>query len=285
VSRRRGLSGWLAVLGGLAGTAGGTIAWHSRCRAPYRPRVERVVLPLPAGQGALDGFRIVFISDCHVGPTFSPDDLGKNLRPLLAERFDLVLLGGDFVSESPRYASGLAAVLGELAARAPHGGLAVLGNHDWAVSRSKIGAALTNVGVRVLRNEAVEIAGGEGTLWVVGLDDALHGKPDLDAAFAPVPAGAAALALWHEPDWAAATAAKGGFAQLSGHSHGGQIRFPLVGPLVLPPGGRRNVIGLYEVGGMPLYVSRGIGVYKPPIRFRCPPEVTLVELKVLSSES
>jgi predicted MPP superfamily phosphohydrolase len=278
VSRRRPLSPLLTGLGGLAALAGSFVVWHSRTRAPYQPRLERVTLPLPCGYEGLAGLRIAFVSDTHVGPTFSPDDLKGNLAALFAERLDLVLLGGDFASESPRYATGAAAVLGELAARASLGGFAVLGNHDYAVSRAKIAAALTEAGVRVLRNEAVEVSAGRGSLWVVGIDDALLGKPDPEAAFAPVPAGAAALALWHEPDWAADAAARGAFAQLSGHSHGGQIRFPVVGPLVLPPGGRRYVIGDYLVDGMPLHVSRGVGVYKPPLRFRCPPELTLVEL-------
>jgi predicted MPP superfamily phosphohydrolase len=86
------------------------------------------------------------------------------------------------------------------------------------------------------------------------------------------------LALWHEPDYAEASAELGAFAQLSGHSHGGQVRLPGIGPLVLPLGGARYVMGLNDANGMPVYTTRGVGVYLPPLRFNCPPEVTLVTL-------
>ena len=71
---------------------------------------------------------------------------------------------------------------------------------------------------------------------------------------------------------------RGAFAQLSGHSHGGQVRLPGIGPLFLPAGGQRYPIGFYSPGGMPLYTSRGAGVFLPPVRINCPPEVTLVTL-------
>jgi predicted MPP superfamily phosphohydrolase len=104
------------------------------------------------------------------------------------------------------------------------------------------------------------------------------GNPDPDLTFQNVPVGAAVIALWHEPDFAEETARRGAFLQLSGHSHGGQIRLPFAGALVAPPGGKRFVHGLNAVAGMPIYTSRGVGIYRPPLRFHCPPEVTLVEL-------
>ena len=107
---------------------------------------------------------------------------------------------------------------------------------------------------------------------------ALMARADPAATFAAIPPGAAALALWHEPDYAERTAALGAFAQLSGHSHGGQVRLPGVGPLFLPRGGERYVMGLNRAAGMPVYTTRGVGVYLPPIRVDCPPEVTLITL-------
>ena len=104
------------------------------------------------------------------------------------------------------------------------------------------------------------------------------GRPDPEATFGPIPADAAVLALWHEPDFAARTSALGAFIQLSGHSHGGQIRLPGIGPLILPSGGQRFVLGLNQVSGMPVYTTRGVGLYLPPVRLNCPPEVTLVTL-------
>lgn len=263
----------------LAGLVGAGIAWHSRYRVPYRPVVERVDLPLLRGHAGLDGFRIGFLTDCHVGPTFSADALSSNLSPLRHEPLDLLLFGGDYISESPRYAPGAAAALAALLENVRHRGLAVLGNHDCAVSGRKVSAALEAVGIRVLRNEAVPLSANGHTLWIVGIDDALLGKPNPVAAFASVPKGGASLCLWHEPDFAEQAAQLGAFAQLSGHSHGGQLRFPGVGPLVLPPGGRRYTIGLNEAAGMPVYTSRGVGVYRPPVRLRCSPELTILTLR------
>ena len=264
---------------GALGLAGATASWWARHRSPYEPVVERIVFPLPAAHRDLAGVRIGFVTDPHVGPTFSPQALTKNVAALAKERLDLLLLGGDYVSESPRYAAGAAAVLGDLAKDVSHGALAVLGNHDCAVGVRKVTNALESSGIRVLRNEAVEFRIGPDSLWIVGIDDALLGKPDLSAAFAAVPPGAAALCLWHEPDLAEQAARLGAFAQISGHSHGGQLRFPFVGPLVLPPYGRRFVMGTHKAAGMPIYTSRGVGVYRPPVRLRCPPEVTVVTLQ------
>ncbi len=87
------------------------------------------------------------------------------------------------------------------------------------------------------------------------------------------------IALWHEADFAEDAAQLGAFAQLSGHTHGGQVRLPVVGSIWLPPDGRRRDIGLYNVQGMPVYISRGLGVYRPPVRLLAPPEVTLVTLR------
>ena len=268
------LLGWLSAVG-LAGRA----CYRAYAVDPYAPRLERVALPLPRGHLALAGLRIGFVADTHVGPHVAPDDVRRATALLAPEAPDLVLLGGDYVSASARYAVPAAAALADLVAAAPLGAYAVLGNHDARSDRAApVTAALEGVGIRVLRNGAVAVGTGRGTLWVAGVDDAISGRDDPAQAFAGVPDGAAALALWHEPDYAERTAALGAFAQLSGHSHGGQVRLPGVGALVLPPGGRRFDIGLNEAGGMPVYTSRGVGLYRPPLRYNCPPEVTLVTL-------
>lgn len=263
----------------LAALAGGIVVWRARHMAPYRPRLERVSLTLPNGHAGLAGMRIGFVTDTHMSPAFRPEHLRHAVSLLAAERPDLMLFGGDYASETTRFARDAAPILAELAAASPLGGYAVLGNHDEQLGAGKVAAALTAAGIDVLRNEARSISDEGGTLWLVGLDDALAENHALTEAFTAVPDGAAALALWHEADWAEEAASCGAFAQLSGHTHGGQVRIPFLGALALPPGGRRFDAGLYWVHGMALYVSRGVGVYRPPVRFRCPPEVTLITLK------
>jgi predicted MPP superfamily phosphohydrolase len=219
------------------------------------------------------------VTDTHIGPVISARDVDRALSLLRAENPDLLLLGGDYICESPRFAPDAAAVLGEHAASVPCGALAVLGNHDHSCDAPRLTSLLERRGIRVLRNDAVRITSGIGELWIVGIDDALLGTPDVPRAFANVPPDSATLALWHEPDWAAETARFGSLIQLSGHSHGGQIRLPLLSNIAAPSGGRRYVAGLNHAAGMPVYTSRGVGVYRPPIRFRCPPEVTLITLE------
>ena len=271
------------AFGGLFGalsaiSLSGVEAYQARYVYPYRPRLERVAIPAPADHPGLAGLRVGFVTDTHVGPFISSDDLARATALLANERPDLILLGGDYVSESPRYAGSAAEIIGYLVSETPLGGYAVLGNHDLSVSASKVTAALDNVGVAVLRNQTTSVSYGGETLWIAGIDETLLGRPDPDATFAQVPNGAAALALWHEPQFAEETAAQGAFLQLSGHTHGGQIRLPGVGPVGLPIHGKRYVMGLNRAAGMAIYTARGVGVYRPPLRFNCPPEVTLVAL-------
>jgi predicted MPP superfamily phosphohydrolase len=261
----------------LAALAPLAVALHARFRQPYQPVLERIDVSLPAAHRSLAGLRIGFLTDAHVGPFFAAANLDCAVSLLLSGEPDLVLLGGDYISESPRYAEPAAAVLGRLRA-APRGCLAVLGNHDISNDGAKVTAALEAVGIRVLRNEAVPVETPAGTLWIAGIDETILAHADIAKSFAPIPAGAAVVTLWHEPDTAADAAAHGAFMQLSGHSHGGQIRLPGIGPLVLPPGGRAYPAGRYRVGPLTLYTARGAGVYRPAVRLNCPPEVTIVTL-------
>jgi predicted MPP superfamily phosphohydrolase len=240
--------------------------------------LEQVALSVPPGHERLAGLRIGFVTDTHVGPMMSPEQIGRGLDLLASTRPDLALFGGDFISDSPRYAERAAAVLGRFAASAPLGGVAVLGNHDLANDGERVAHALRSEGILVLRNEAVAIEANGDTLWIAGIDDAILGRGCPEEALAGIPAGAAVLALWHEPDGAAESVRHGAFAQISGHSHGGQVSLPLLGAPFAPTGGRRFVAGLNRADGMPVYTSRGLGTYRPPVRFNCPPEVTLLTL-------
>jgi predicted MPP superfamily phosphohydrolase len=209
---------------------------------------------------------------------FSAADVDRALALLFEADPDIVLLGGDYLSESPRYAAEAAAVLGSYVSASRLGMLAVLGNHDYSNDERRVMRSLERNGIHVLQNASARVTRDDEACWVVGIDDALLGRPDLARAFAAVPESAAAIALWHEPDWAEAAARSGALLQLSGHSHGGQVRLPLLGNLTAPTGGRRFVSGVHMVACMPVYTSRGVGVFRPPVRFRCPPEVTVLTL-------
>src|SRR5215211_3970592 len=174
MSRRSFLVG--GALGGAA-AAGLTLfeAYAARYVNPYKPVLERVSIPVPADHPGLAGLRIGFITDTHVGP---------------------------FISESARYTADAVEVIRHLIDAAPLGGYAVLGNHDLSVSSTRVREALVAAGIPVLRNDATSVAYGGDQLWIAGIDETLLGEPRPAETFAQVPPGAAALALWHEPQFA-----------------------------------------------------------------------------------
>jgi uncharacterized protein len=268
-----------AVVGAIATAAAAAVGHHSRYTAPYGPVLERVDIRLPQGVGAPAGLRIGFVSDTHIGSLVRTPDVERALSLLLSSAPDVLLFGGDYISESPRHIPYAADVLGSAASAARLGSFAVLGNHDYANGVDRLISHLENRGIQVLRNDAARIADDSGSLWIAGIDDAMLGSPHVPRAFANVPENTRALALWHEPDWAESVVPYGAFLQLSGHSHGGQIQLPVAGSLGAPAGGRRFVSGLNHAMGMPIYTSRGVGVFRPPVRFRCAPEVTLITLQ------
>jgi predicted MPP superfamily phosphohydrolase len=216
------------------------------------------------------------VTDTHVGPTVSAADLDRAMHLIMDEEPDILLLGGDYVSESPRYLPETASVIGNYAASPPLGTLAVFGNHDYSNDAPRMERLLASHDVRVLRNEAAHIS--EPGFWIAGIDDAMLSVPDVAGTFERIPEHAPVVALWHEPDGADHVAPYGALLQLSGHSHGGQVRLPYLGHVAAPSGGRRYVSGLYNASGMPVYTSHGVGAYRPPLRYRCAPEVTLVSL-------
>ena len=277
MSRRAFVQGGVVGILAAAGLTAVEI-YQARFVNPYSPRLERVNLRLPSGAEGLDGLKIGFITDTHVGPFIKIVDLERAVDLIRDESPDLILFGGDYISESPRYAPDTATVLGRILSEAPLGGYGVIGNHDLSVSRTRVQEALSTVGIPILRNQTSEISYKGSTLAIAGIDETLLGDPDPSATLAQVSHGVPALALWHEPEFAEQAAQYGAFAQLSGHTHGGQIRLPGIGPVGLPVHGKRHVIGRSEADGMQIYTSRGVGVYRPPARFNCPPEVTLLTL-------
>jgi predicted MPP superfamily phosphohydrolase len=131
----------------------------------------------------------------------------------------------------------------------------------------------------------VPLERGTHRLWLAGIDDVLRGRPDLGAAIGKIPANEATILLAHEPDFADEASLLPIDLQLSGHSHGGQIWIPGIGAPWLPPLSRKYPRGLYQIGKLTLYTNIGIGTIRAPIRINCPPEITLITLRVGRSQS
>jgi uncharacterized protein len=275
-TRRIGL---LAAIG--AASLSGLL--YARRVEPERVVVERVSLTLPHVAPAFDGYRILQVSDVHLDGWMTPERL-SGIVELANEHWpDLTVVTGDFVTRSSFYSTAHLAPLlvGPLAElRAPDGVLAVLGNHDHRAGAKAVRRALRAAGIVELDNRTRTLRRGDGgVLHIAGVDSSYTGQDRLDIVLEGLPDEGCALLLAHEPDFADKSAAAGRFdLQLSGHSHGGQVRLPLLGPLVLPKLGRRYPAGLYEVGGMRLYTNRGVGVTLSRLRANCPPEITVLTL-------
>lgn len=264
-SRRISL-GVLAVLGGLFVL----VFWQDT------PTIERISLGTPLGS-ADRPITLVQLSDLHMGGPRDVVRLRIALELVAQVQPDVVVLTGDYVREDARTIDMAIPLLKDLSA--PLGVYAVLGNHDLWSDRQVVTAGLAAAGITVLDNQGLELASGDRSLYLAGLDDAWSGTPDLAAALADNMDGGAVVLLVHEPDLGQAIATEDAvWLLLSGHSHGGQVRLPGRGALVLPDYAHKYQQGLYTNGAGWIYVNRGLGTTSIPIRLGCRPEVTVITL-------
>lgn len=232
-----------------------------------RVEFERRSVVIPSLPAHLDGYTIGVLSDLHVGPATPSNWVRRAVEGLAALKPDLVVVAGDYIGsheEGPTANWALEPV---------SGALGVIGNWDYKDHYVRHGMSH----VRMLVNEGVSVADG---LWVGGVDEPRLGVPDVAKAMAGAPEGAVRVLLCHEPDYAdeIVRAEHRVALQISGHSHGGQIRLPVIGPVLLPAGGRKYRAGLYQAPHCQVYTTRGLGNAHIPIRILCPPEITLLKL-------
>lgn len=266
------------VAGAAVVGAGGLV--YAREVEPRRLEVVRLDLTLPRLAAAFDGYRIVQIGDLHLDDWAKPARLHRIAEMVNAEGPDLIAITGDFASYSARRldTEKLVGALRRLCA--PDGVLAILGNHDYLTDVKLIRRCIREAGLTELLNEVVTLGRDGSELHVAGIDDVMEGRSRLDLVLRELPATGAAVLLAHEPDFADVAAATGRFdLQLSGHSHGGQVRVPLLGRAVLPPFSQRYTRGLHRVGGMLAYTNRGLGTVHARLRFGCRPEITSLTLR------
>ena len=243
----------------------------------------------PAGTAPL---RAVLISDFHVDHLHMPPER----VPAVAARADalhpdVILLAGDYIGDEgwregearrrQRRSDGAFEIEGLRALDAlyaPLGVYAIMGNHDcdWDCDRTR--AVLATTHVRLLENQAARLARPGGDVWIEGIEDIQTQRPDFAAAAASVPAGAASLVMTHNPglfDWASNHVE----LQLSGHTHAGQVRFPIIGALArLSPYTEKTARGWTIIGGRVLVVTHGLGESGVPLRFGAPPQIMLLTI-------
>lgn len=233
---------------------------------------------------SFNGKKIVQFSDTHLGFQYS---LGKftglvdtinDLQP------DIIVFTGDLMDEPNKYleTNQLAPILKKL--HAPLGKYCIYGNHDHGGYGSEIYRDIMNTaGFTILLNSAVSVALEDNSfISLLGIDDRMLGRPDITTAIKNVPNNCFKILLSHAPDMADTASSYPIDWQLSGHSHGGQVKLPFIGALVIPPFAKIYQEGHYIVRGsheLNLYVNRGIGTTRLPFRFMAKPELTVFTLK------
>ena len=243
---------------------------------PFWFEVKQIDVTLPQLDRAFAGYRIVQISDLHAGDLINRKHLNSVIDAVNEQKPDLVVITGDHVSRLPRRHVDLLDIYARLHAR--DGALAILGNHDVYNDADPIRTALKMNGIKLLENDVYTLKRDKATLHIAGVGDVFAKEDKLDRVLAQLPPTGAAIMLAHEPDFADEVAATKRFGlQLSGHSHGGQIRLPFFDGYV-PELAQKYPLGRYQVGDMIQYTNRGIGSVKIYARFNCRPEISVFTL-------
>ena len=225
--------------------------------------------------------RIVQFSDTHLGFQYNLSDLEKTIETIQSLNPDIIRFTGDLIDNPNEYkvTPELYTLLSKL--EAPLGKYGVYGNHDHGGYGTEIyKEIMVNSGFTLLLNESNFITRKDGSHIVIsGIDDAMLGKPNLDASIPEESDELFTILLSHAPDYADYATSYPVELQLSGHSHGGQIQIPLLGAIVTPPFAEKYREGSYTIDHLSLYVNRGLGTTRIPYRLFSRPEITVIDLQ------
>jgi hypothetical protein len=272
-----------------AGCAAGGLALYSGEIARHQIDVTHSEVSLAGLPQAFEGFRIVQISDIHMDEYTEPFFVRDVIERVNRLEPDAVFLTGDYATYGlapDTFSIGAgwqcAGLLDGLDCRERY---AVLGNHDLMVGPIEISQALAAHNITLLRNAHVPIERDGARFWLAGVDDPVQGTPlpeiAIPEAIRNQPREPVIL-MCHAPDYSDVVlhhpAGSSVALMLSGHTHGGQVRLPLIGAVDLPQMGRKYIEGWFRLGHMQLHVNRGIGTVGVPFRLNCPPEISLFTL-------
>lgn len=236
--------------------------------------LERVTVNIARLPKKLDGFKIIHLSDIHHSPLTGLEHIERTVKIVNRLHPDMIALTGDFVSHDASYIKPVAKVLGELTAEC--GVHACLGNHDHWTDPVMVANELIANGINVLVNSGQRIESRDASFWLAGVDDHMVGKTDLPEALKGSFADEMKILLAHNPIIFRAVIRAGVDLTLSGHTHGGQVRVRDSRRRMIR---RRRVAGLHTRKGSNIYITRGIGTVVLPVRYQCPPEISMLELR------
>ncbi|NOU65203.1 twin-arginine translocation signal domain-containing protein [Paenibacillus sp. LMG 31461] len=282
LSRRSFLKHSLLAVGSL-GILAGMSGAYGIFGEPNWIQTTTVKLSYKRYPASFAGMRIVQFSDTHISKYYGLAHLTRLVQLLQRQEPDILVFTGDlFDSRQGEISDDVIPVLSQL--HAAYGKFAVLGNHDLRMDAARITEVLEQSGFKVLVNESQRISRGDESIHIVGVDEMFHGNPNLPLALKGIDQDEFVLLLAHEPDFADLASSYPVDLQLSGHSHGGQIRIPFYGSVFTPDLGQKYSIGLYNFDGTEfhVYTNRGIGTTLLPIRFNCRPEITVFVLETNS---
>jgi hypothetical protein len=243
---------------------------------PYMLAVERQEIVLERLPEEMDGLRIVQLSDIHHSPFTGTKQIERAIETANELKPDIIALTGDYVSHEREFAAPVAELMGRLQAR--HGVYAILGNHDHWVDADLITDLFRAEGITVLINQGMRFELNGAAIWLAGVDDTMVGLEDLPLALAGSSEDEMKLLLAHNPVILRRAARAGVDLVLSGHTHGGQVTLRSERSASGLPR-RRLLRGLGRQGKTQIYVTRGLGTVVLPIRYGCPPELSLLELR------
>jgi len=253
---------------------------------PHRVRLQKQRIAVHGLGGAFAGYRVAVLSDFHIPYFVSEGYVRASIDLALAEKPDIVLLPGDFCASHGAFGNSEKVSVPDLSPylnslTAPDGIYGVLGNHDYWLDAPGVLDSLSRTPVRIMRNENLILSRGSDSLAIVGTPDLWEDDIELAAAFDGIADDVPRILMQHNPDLCEEFPE--GYRvdlQVSGHTHGGQVKIPF-GPALLLPSkyGNKYREGLVEGPRHRVYVTRGVGMSSTiPVRFCCPPEVTLLEL-------
>jgi len=242
---------------------------------PYMLTIEHKQIYLNRLPQAFDGFRVVQLSDVHHGPFSDRAQIERAVETANRLQPDIIALTGDYISKERHYAAPCAEMLGKLKAR--YGVYAVLGNHDHWTDAALITDLFRAEGITVLINEGMRFEQNGTAFWLAGVDDTMVGLEDISLALAGARKDEMKLLLAHNPIILRRAVRASVDLVLSGHTHGGQVAIRGERSTARPR--KRLLKGLWRQGNTQIYVNRGLGTVVLPIRYGCPPEISLLELR------
>lgn len=237
--------------------------------------IERVTITLERLPKKLDGLRIAHLSDFHHSPFTDLEHIENAVRTANELEPDMFVLTGDFVSHESEYVTPAAEVIGKL--ESEHGSFACLGNHDHWTDAELVTKELEAKGVRVLVNEGLRFTARGVSFWLCGVDDHMVKRTDVKAALHGSFPDEMKMMLAHNPVIVRQAARYGVDVMFSGHTHGGQVKIREKEKKILAH--RRLSSGLHRRKDTQIYITRGIGTVVLPVRYQCPPEISLIELR------